>query len=162
MESKKQMGSSPPSSLSPDIFGVKESSPGAPAGVFASIFPPPQMVVGRRSSSDFIGSQQKQSFGTQAWSSKHGDPATRSENGSSSKPFKDGAVMFTPSPLGIRPQALIQCQRKMGLKMIRMGTTPSMHPEEIGGKVHFITRMLLFQRRKDSATIFEEFRGLKK
>ncbi|KAI4368872.1 hypothetical protein MLD38_017380 [Melastoma candidum] len=192
MENKKQMGSSPPSSYSPDVFGAKESSPGAPAGVFASIFPPPQTVVGRRSSSGFIGSQQKQSFGTQAWSSKHNDPAIRSENGSCNK-SKDGSVFLEErtepchlsSSLYYGGQDVYsQSSGNQATGSCPMSKKDRVEDDPTGNnsldasrgnwwqgaklwwqmmlKVHFITRMLVFQRHKDSLTIFVEFRGLKK
>ena len=42
MEGKKQECS--PSSLTADLFGIKELPPSPSAGTFASIFPPPPMV----------------------------------------------------------------------------------------------------------------------
>ncbi|KAK4763011.1 hypothetical protein SAY86_008779 [Trapa natans] len=70
MEGKRQQGG-PSSSIAADIFGAKESSASqASAGAFASIFPPPQTVVGRKLSSELAGSRMKQSTGNQAWNSR--------------------------------------------------------------------------------------------
>ncbi|KAL6275758.1 hypothetical protein ACE6H2_019359 [Prunus campanulata] len=74
MESAKKQGSAA-SSLTADLFGVKEPPPKSSTGIFASIFPPPSQVVGRNSSiSELTEYWQKQSLGNHAWNTKQGSP----------------------------------------------------------------------------------------
>ncbi|XP_052311936.1 uncharacterized protein LOC7478740 isoform X1 [Populus trichocarpa] len=91
MDSNKQGAcfSSSSSSFTADLFGTTESAPVSSAGIFASMFPPPSTVVGRKSSgSEVTGSWQKQSYGNQAWYPKQGSPAN-SQAASYSMPDKD-------------------------------------------------------------------------
>ncbi|KAK2999062.1 hypothetical protein RJ639_022702 [Escallonia herrerae] len=106
MENQKQVGSSsPPSSFTAELFGTKESlSPPSSAGIFASIFPPPATVLGRKSiSSQFKGHAQNQFTG---WSTKQGTPdnVARSSEGASNSSFnKERSSIFQervePCPL---------------------------------------------------------------
>ncbi|KAK3004568.1 hypothetical protein RJ639_019359 [Escallonia herrerae] len=106
MENQKQVGSSsPPSSFTAELFGAKESpAPPSSAGIFASIFPPPATVLGRKSiSSQFKGHAQKQFTG---WSTKQGTPdnvAKSSEGASNSSFNKERSSIFQervePCPL---------------------------------------------------------------
>ncbi|KAJ6895545.1 hypothetical protein NC651_021914 [Populus alba x Populus x berolinensis] len=91
MDSNKQGAcfSSSSSSFTADLFGTTESAPVSSAGIFASMFPPPSTVGGRKSSgSEVTGSWQKQSYGNQAWKPKQGSPAN-SQAASYSMPDKD-------------------------------------------------------------------------
>ncbi|EEF41898.1 uncharacterized protein LOC8279825 [Ricinus communis] len=89
MEFKKE-GSSSSSSFTADLFGTKESPPSSSTGIFASIFPPPSKVLGRKSSgSEVIGSWQRQSSENQGWNTKRGAPAMSSEAASYNMPNKD-------------------------------------------------------------------------
>ncbi|XP_021833672.1 uncharacterized protein LOC110773461 isoform X1 [Prunus avium] len=89
MESAKNQGSAA-SSLTADLFGVKEPPPKSSTGIFASIFPPPSQVVGRNSSSSELTEYwQKQSLGNHAWNTKQGSPAISSEGARYSLPNKD-------------------------------------------------------------------------
>ncbi|KAK9280542.1 hypothetical protein L1049_014234 [Liquidambar formosana] len=92
MEGKKCVGSS--SSFTADLFGSKDPQqsppPSSSSGIFASIFPPPSTVLGRNSSSsEVIGSWQKQPSGNQEWNTKKGAPGM-----SSSMPNKDRSSIF--------------------------------------------------------------------
>ncbi|XP_065878349.1 uncharacterized protein [Euphorbia lathyris] len=76
MECKKEPSSSSSSSSSftADLFGTKESPPpSSSTGIFASIFPPPSKVLGRKSSTS--QSWQKQPSANQGWNTKQGLPA---------------------------------------------------------------------------------------
>ncbi|CAL8999111.1 unnamed protein product [Prunus brigantina] len=89
MESAKKQGSAA-SSLTADLFGVKEPPPKSSTGIFASIFPPPSQVVGRNSSSSELAEYwEKQSLGNHAWNTKQGSPAISSEGARYSLPNKD-------------------------------------------------------------------------
>ncbi|KAJ6408991.1 hypothetical protein OIU84_008646 [Salix udensis] len=77
MDSSKQgaCSSSSSSSFTANLFGTTESAPVSSAGVFASMFPPPSTVLGRKSSgSEVTGSWQKQSYGNQTRNPKQGSP----------------------------------------------------------------------------------------
>ncbi|XP_021604767.1 uncharacterized protein LOC110609483 isoform X2 [Manihot esculenta] len=94
MDCRKE-GSSSSSSFTAELFGTKDSPPSSSTGIFASIFPPPATVLGRKSSSsEVIGSWQKQPFGNQAWNTKHGAPAATSEAASYNMPNKDKNSIF--------------------------------------------------------------------
>ncbi|KAK6935796.1 hypothetical protein RJ641_032826 [Dillenia turbinata] len=85
MESKKQVGSS--SSLISELFGAKESSPST--GIFASIFQPPAMVVGRKpQGSEVIESVHKHSSENYGWKNQ-GSPVKYEEAGFNSMATKD-------------------------------------------------------------------------
>ncbi|KAF8018876.1 hypothetical protein BT93_H3692 [Corymbia citriodora subsp. variegata] len=89
MEYKKQGSSS--SSFTADIFGAKESPPSSSStGVFASIFPSPQSVVGTKSSPEIIGYRQKHHNENQVWNSKQGNPGP--ERASCNTTYKDGSI----------------------------------------------------------------------
>ncbi|KAG5238285.1 hypothetical protein OIU76_014772 [Salix suchowensis] len=78
MDSSKQgaCSSSSSSSFTANLFGTTESAPVSSAGVFASMFPPPSTVLGRKSSgSEVTGSWQKQSYGNQTRNPKQGSSA---------------------------------------------------------------------------------------
>ncbi|XP_056165971.1 uncharacterized protein LOC115683805 isoform X2 [Syzygium oleosum] len=90
MEFKKQGRSS--SSFTADIFGDKELPPSSSStGVFASIFPPPQSVVGSKSSSEVIGYRQKHHNENQVWNSKQDNPVSP-ERASCNTTNKDGSI----------------------------------------------------------------------
>uniref|UniRef100_A0A2N9HDK2 Uncharacterized protein n=1 Tax=Fagus sylvatica TaxID=28930 RepID=A0A2N9HDK2_FAGSY len=92
MEGKKQECS--PSSLTADLFGIKELPPSPSAGTFASIFPPPPMVAGRNSGTEVIGSWQKPHSGNETWNMKQGTPAMNSKAARCSIPNKDRGSVF--------------------------------------------------------------------
>ncbi|KAG2673332.1 hypothetical protein I3843_13G073500 [Carya illinoinensis] len=93
MENKKQGCS--PSSITADLFGAKESSPTSSAGTFASIFPPPSKLIGKNSSStEVIGSWQKQHSENQTWNMKQGTPAIGSDGAHCSIANKDRSSIF--------------------------------------------------------------------
>ncbi|KAF5751414.1 hypothetical protein HS088_TW02G00428 [Tripterygium wilfordii] len=70
MEGNDQVGSS--SSFTADLFGTKEPTSSS-KGTFASLFPPASVVLGRKSSSsEIIGSWEKQSSVNQRWINNQG------------------------------------------------------------------------------------------
>ncbi|KAK6927025.1 hypothetical protein RJ641_008744 [Dillenia turbinata] len=93
MESKKQVGSS--SSLTSELFGVKESSPSSPStGIFASIFQPPAVLMGEKPpSSEVMESVHKHSSENYAWNNQ-GSPAKYKEAGFNSMPTKDRSSYY--------------------------------------------------------------------
>ncbi|XP_038716458.1 uncharacterized protein LOC120009821 isoform X2 [Tripterygium wilfordii] len=71
MEGNDQVGSS--SSSFTDLFGAKEPKLSSKGTTFASMFPPPSVVLGRKSSSsEVIGSWEKQSSVNQRWFNNQG------------------------------------------------------------------------------------------
>lgn len=92
---KKQVGSS----FTSDLFGCKESQKASSTTrVFDSIFPPPSAVLGRNSSSsEVLGSWQKQNPGNQDWNTQKGSPGKNGEGVNNSKKdrnsiFQEGRV----------------------------------------------------------------------
>ncbi|KAJ6715984.1 hypothetical protein OIU74_008674 [Salix koriyanagi] len=138
MDSSKQgaCSSSSSSTFTANLFGTTESAPVSSAGVFASMFPPPSTVLGRKSSgSEVTGSWQKQSYGNQTRNPKQGSSA-KSQAVTYSMPDRDR----NPAPKWLDH---IPYSRRMGEKMILAAATLRVLPEEIGGKVRFIIRTVL-------------------
>ncbi|GAV78320.1 hypothetical protein CFOL_v3_21788 [Cephalotus follicularis] len=94
MENKRQVGSS--SSFTADLFGTKEPPTSSSTGIFASIFPPPSMVLDRSSSrSEVMGSWQKQQSPNQTWDTIQGkNPAPGAEGASHNINKEDNSYMY--------------------------------------------------------------------
>ncbi|KAF9675407.1 hypothetical protein SADUNF_Sadunf09G0029200 [Salix dunnii] len=138
MDSSKQgacSSSSSSSSFTANLFGTTESAPVSSAGVFASMFPPPSTVLGRKSSgSEVTGSWQKQSYGNQTRNPKQGSPDRLL--------LPDNALELVMCLL-VHLEFSSILSRKMREKMILTAATLTVLPEEIGGKVRFIIRIVL-------------------
>ncbi|KDP42186.1 hypothetical protein JCGZ_02916 [Jatropha curcas] len=96
MDSKKEKhsSSSSSSSFTADLFGTKEPPPTS-TGIFASIFPPPSKVLGKKpSGTEMIGTWQKQSSGNHGWNTKQGAPAMTSEAAKHNMHNKDRNSIF--------------------------------------------------------------------
>ncbi|KAM7258706.1 hypothetical protein ACFE04_014447 [Oxalis oulophora] len=86
MESNKKVtssssSSSSSSSFTSDLFGSKQATQSVSTGIFASIFPPPESVSRRHSSSseEFGSSWPNRHSGNQEWNGKSGASAQYSE-----------------------------------------------------------------------------------